>query len=147
MKSSVSFSGGARFCYFWTETAASPVSSLFSVTVSCTWDIRLCLIILKKKSEKVTDSPEGFLFYFVFSLLNFFLFNFRNERRTTNISVFQFPVCHPKLIMSTPTALFSVSADFQPLFDCCHLSKCHTHFIFSRVPVCTFFSSSLALLQ
>lgn len=73
MKSSVSFSGGARFSYFWTETAASPVSSLFSVTVSCR-DIRLCLIILKKKSEKVTDSPTGFLFDFVFSLLNFFFF-------------------------------------------------------------------------
>lgn len=125
-----------------------PLFQVFSVwlfhvgTEDCVWSSCLTL------SEKVTDSPAGFLFYFVFSLLNFFFFLFRerNEPGMANISVFQFPVCHPKLIMSTPSALFSVSPDFPPLFDCSHLSKCHTQFIFSRVSVCTF-SSSLTLLQ
>lgn len=45
----------------------------------------------------------------------------------------------------TPTLLISLSSPSPSLFDCCHLSKCRTHFMPSKFPFCVFFSPLLPL--
>lgn len=71
----------------------------------------------KKKVKKWLIPQQDFLFYFVFSLF-FLTLEMNRERQIYQFSNSLSAIL--KLIMSTPTALFSVSADFPPLFDCCH---------------------------